>query len=148
MLDSVNMSKRNITILGLLAVITMVMGGVGFALAQDTTVVDEFPCDGTGPLSLMNGRGFGGQLTEEQATMLTEQTQAMIEAGASHDEIREMKASKLQEWGIDAPQWSGPHVGGQGGYGKMNRDGQGNGGQFGGRGAGGQGNNGVCIQTS
>lgn len=146
-----NMSKRNLTILGLLAVITMVMGGVGFALAQDTAVVDELPCDGTGPFSLMNGRGFWAQLSEEQATMLTEQTQAMIEAGASHDEIREMKATKLQEWGIDAPQWSGPHYGEQaGGYGLRLRDGSGSGQQFGGRGNGGmgRGNNGNCPITN
>jgi len=132
-----NMKARNLSILGLLAVITMVIGGVGFALAQDTTVVDELPCDGTGPFSLMNGRGVWAQLSEEQATMLIEQTQAMLEAGASHDEIREMKATKLQELGIDAPHWSGPHYGEQAdGYGLRLRDGSGSGQQLGGRGYG------------
>ena len=144
------MKKTNLTILGLLAVITMVMGGVGFALAQDTTAVDDLPCDGTGPLSLMNDRGFWAQLSEEQSAYLTEQTQTMLEAGASHDEIMEMKAAMLGEWGIDAPQWSGPHYGEQaGGYGKMLRDGSGSGQQFGGRGMGGagKGNNGNCPYT-
>ena len=78
----------------------------------------------------------------------------MLEAGATHEEIREMKASILEEWGLDASLWSGPHFGEQArGYSKMARDGQGNGGQFGGRGNGsqgsglkGQGNNGVCTR--
>ncbi|MFC1803961.1 hypothetical protein ACFL0D_08370, partial [Thermoproteota archaeon] len=75
-----------------------------------------------------------------QRDMLYEETQSMLEAGATHEEIREMKASMLEEWGINAPLWSGPHFGEQaGGYGKMARDGQGNGCQFGGRGNGGQG---------
>ena len=129
-----NMSKRNITILGLLAVITMVIGGVGFALAQDTAESYDYPCDGTGPIGLMNGYGFWSQLTDEQATLMTEQTQAMYEAGASHDEIMDMRAALLQEWGIDAPLWSGPHNGGMmEGYGRQYRDGSGSGQRYGGR---------------
>jgi hypothetical protein len=124
------------------------MGGIGFVLAQDTTT-DDLLCDGTGALlGLMNGRGFWAQLTEEQRTALAEQTQVMLEAGATHEEIQAMKASMLQEWGIDAPQWSGPHMGGMGGgYGKQLRDGSGSGQQYGGRGngnRGGNGYNGVC----
>ncbi len=96
------MNKRNLTTLGL-AVIAITLGGIGFALAQDTAVQTKPPCDGTGALlGLMNGRGFWAQLTEEQATILAEQTQEMLAAGASHDEIREMKATMLQEWGIEA----------------------------------------------
>ena len=141
--------RKNLTILGLLAVIGIVMGGIGFALAQNTASVDDLPCEGTGPLGVMNGRGFWSQLTEEQRTALFEETQLMVETGASHEEIQEMKATMHESWGIDAPLWSGPHVGGQGGgYGKMSRDGQGSGGQYGGRGAGGRGNNGVCTQTN
>lgn len=140
-------TKKN-TILGLLAVIAIVMGGIGFALAQDDSVIDDTPvCDGTGVLGLMNGRGFRSQLTEEQQTQLAEQTQEMLEAGASQEEIREMKANQLQEWGIDAPQWSGPHYGSQGPHGQQLCDGSGSGGQYGGRGSGnrgGNGNNGVC----
>lgn len=141
-------TRKNITILGLLAVIGIVMGGISFALADDTVIVEVLPCDGTGPLGVLNGNGFWSQLSEEQRTALYDETVLMREAGAPEEDIRGMKASMLEAWGFDAPQWSGPHVGGQGGYGKMTRDGQGNGGQFGARGAGGQGNNGVCIQTS
>jgi hypothetical protein len=139
------MNKRNLTIMGL-AVFAIMMGGIGFVLAQDTAATDAALCDGTGALlGLMNGRGFWAKLTEEQRTALAEQTQAMLEAGATHEEIQAMKASMLQEWGIDAPQWSGPHMGGMGGgYGRQLRDGSGSGQRFGGRGNGGQGNNGVC----
>jgi len=140
-------TKKN-TILGLLAVIAIVMGGIGFALAQDNLVADDtIVCDGTGVLGLMNGRGFWSQLTEEQQTQLATQTKEMLEAGASQEEIREMKANQLQEWGIDAPLWSGPHYGSQGSHGQQLRDGSGSGGQYGGRGSGnrgGSGNNGVC----
>lgn len=126
------MKSQKITILGLLAVIAVVMGGIGFAAAQDdTTVTDDIiVCDGTGVLGLMNGRGFWSQLTEEQQTQLATQTQEMFDAGASEEEIRAMKANQLQEWGIDAPLWSGPHFGEQGGHGRMLRDGSGAGGQF------------------
>ena len=140
-------TRKNLTLLGLLAVIGIVMGGIGFALAQDTVSVEDLPCEGTGPLGVLNGRGFWSQLTEEQRTALLDETQLMYEAGASHEEIQAMKAEMLESWGIDAPLWSGPHVGGQGGgYGRMARDGQGSGGQYGGRGSGGRGNNGVCTQ--
>ena len=125
------------------------MGGIGFALAQNTASVEDLPCEGTEPQGVMNGRGFWSQLTEEQRTVLFEETQLMVEAGATHEEIQSMKAEMLESWGIDAPLWSGPHVGGQGGgYGKMPRDGQGSGCQYGGRGAAGRGNNGVSTQTN
>ena len=137
------MNKRNLTTLGILAVIAIALGGIGFALAQDTTS-DELLCNGTGAqIGLMNGRGFWAQLTEEQATILAEQTQEMLAAGASHEEIMEMKAGLLAELGIDAPLWSGPHYGSQGGHGQMLRDGSGSGHQFGGRGQGGKGNGGM-----
>ena len=145
------MNTQKTTILGLLAVIAIVMGGIGFALAQDDTVVDDtIVCTGDGVLGLLNGRGFWSQLTEEQRTQLATQTQEMLEAGATQEEIRAMKATMLQEWGIDAPLWSGPHAGSQGGHGQMLRDGSGMGGQYGGRGSGnhgsqgGKGYNGVC----
>ena len=141
-------TRKNLTLLGLLAVIGIVMGGIGFALAEDSVIVEDLPCDGTGPLGVMNGRGFWSQLTEEQRTALYDETQLMYEAGATHEEIQTMKAEMLESWGIEAPLWNGPHVSGQGGYGRMSRDGQGSGGQYGGRGAGGRGNNGVCSQTN
>ena len=143
--------NTNKTLIGLLAVIAIVMGGIGFALADDTTTDDTTVCDGTGVLGLLNGRGYWSQLTEEQRTQLTEQTQEMLEAGATQEEIREMKANQLQEWGIDAPQWSGSHSGEQGPHGQQLRDGSGSGIQYHGRGSGngsgnrgGNGNNGVC----
>jgi hypothetical protein len=142
------MNTKKTTILGLLAVIAIVMSGIGFALAQDDTVVDDTTvCDGTGVLGILNGRGFWSNLTEEQQIQLATQTQEMLEAGASQEEIREMKANQLQEWGIDAPLWGGPHYGSQGSHGQHLRDGSGSGGQYGGRGSGnrgGSGNNGVC----
>jgi hypothetical protein len=139
------MNTQKTTILGLLAVIAIVLGGVGFTLAQDDTI--DTICTGNGVLGLLNGRGFWSQLSEEQRTMLATQTQEMLQAGASQEEIRAMKANMLQEWDIDAPLWSGPHAGAQGGHGKMLRDGSGKGGQYGRRGSGnrnGKGNNGVC----
>jgi hypothetical protein len=147
-----NMDKRNLTTIGILAVIAIAISGIGFALALDTETVDEtLPCNGTGPIGLLNGRGFWSRLTEEQANTLAERTQEMLAAGASHDEIIEMKAALLEEWGIDTPQWSGPHYGAQaGGYGKMLRDGSGSGQQYGGRGNGGMGRgyNGECPYTN
>jgi len=142
------MSKRNITILGLLAVIAITLGGVGFALADDAA--DSAPIrEGAGLSGLLNGRGFWAQLTEEQRTTLAERTQEMLAFGATHEEIVEMKSAMLQEWGIDAPLWSGPHFGGMGGgHGRQARNGSGSGPQYGGRGSGGQGNDGQCPYTN
>jgi hypothetical protein len=142
-------TRKSLTILGLLAAIGIVMGGIGSSLAQDIDSVEDLPCEGTGPLNVMNGRGFWSQLTEEQRIALYEEIQLMIEAGATHEEIQSMKATMLESWGIDAPLWSGPHIDGQGGsYRRMTRDGQGSRGQYGGRGTGCKGNNGVCQRTN
>jgi hypothetical protein len=141
------MNTQKTTILGLLAIIAIAMGGIGFALAQDDAV-DTTACTGNGVLGLLNGRGFWSQLSEEQRTQLATQTQEMLQEGTSQEEIRAMKATMLQEWGFDAPLWSGPHAGAQGGHGQMLRDGSGAGSQqYGGRGSGnrgGNGYNGVC----
>lgn len=144
------MNTKNLTILGIFAVIAITLGGIGFALAADDIIsVDNPLCTGDGVLGLLNGRGYWSQLTEEQRTQLATQTQEMLEAGESQEAIREMKVSMLQEWGIDAPQWSGPHSGMQGSHGQQLRDRSGSGVQYGGRGTGnngngGKGNNGVC----
>jgi hypothetical protein len=98
---------------------------------------------------------FWSQLSEEKKDLLYEKIQSLLEAGASHEEIREMKASILEEWGFDASLWNGPHFDEQiGGNGKMARDGQRSGNQFGvcrngGQGSGlkGQGNKGVCSRS-
>lgn len=137
-------TRKGLTLLGLLAVIGIVMGGIGFAVAQDAAVIDDLLCEGTGPLGVMNGRGFWSQLSEEQGTALFEETQMMYEAGATHEEIHAMKAEMLEGWGIEAPLWGGPHVGGQGGHGRMLQGGEGRGGHNSGRRAGGRGNKGVC----
>jgi len=143
------MKTQKTIMFGLLAVIAIIMGGIGFALAQ-SEAIDPATCEGNGFLGLLKGSGFWSQLTEEQRTQLAEQTQEMLQAGASREEIRAMKAVLLQEWGIDAPIWSGPHEGSQGGHGQMLRDGSGMGGHYGGRGSvnrdgkGGNGYKGVC----
>ncbi|MCW4051479.1 MAG: hypothetical protein NWE89_17295 [Candidatus Bathyarchaeota archaeon] len=133
---------KTMTVLGLLALIAVTVGGISFVLAEDAVASEDYPCEGLGPNSLINGRGFWSQLTEEQRDELLAYTLEMIEAGASHDEIRDMKAAKLEEWGIEAPQWSGPHYGeqGLGGYGGQRRGGRGSGMK-------GQGYNGQCPLT-
>lgn len=129
--------RKTMTVLGLLALIAVTVVSISFVLADDVVEQGEYPCDGLGPNSLLMGRGFWSQLTEEQRAELLADTQVMLEAGATREEIRDMKAAKLDEWGIDAPQWSGPHYGeqGTGGYGGQRRGGKGSG-------LRGQGNNG------
>ena len=142
---------KTMTVLSLLALIAITVGGITYVLGDIVVEQIEFPCDGQGPYSLFMGRGFWSQLTEEQRNELFEETQNMLEAGATHEEIRAMKTAKLEEWGIDAPLWSGPHYGEQSGsYGRETRGGKGNGGQgYGGQGYGlrGQGYNGQCPRT-
>jgi len=130
------MNRKNLTIFSLLAVMAIGLGGLGFVLAQDT-VEKELQCNG-GVLGLLNGRGFWAQLSEEQRTELAEKTQEMLDAGATQEEIREMKATMLQEWGIEAPQWNGPHMSVKSGYGGQTCDGSGGGNRFGGYGNCGQ----------
>jgi hypothetical protein len=143
------MNKRNLTIIGFLAVVAIIIGGVGFAIADDSKEVTTRICDGTGLLGLVNGRGFWAQLTEEQRTELAQRIQEMIEAGATHEEIREMKETMMQEWGIDAPLWRGPHFGEEkGGFGRQSRNGSGNGQQFSGHRNRGKGYNGYCPKTN
>lgn len=147
-------TQRNKTILGILAIIGVVLGGISFALADEVETADFTPCEGAGPRSLVNGNGFWLRLTEEQRTKLLDSIQELIEDGATPEDIRELKATLLEEWGFEAPLWSGPHRGGKaGGNGQRKRDGQGNGVQRGGRGNGGKGpgpkgNKGVCPNTN
>lgn len=135
--------RKTMTVLSLLVLIALTVGGITYVLADDVVEQVKYPCDGQGPYSLLMGRGFWSQLTEEQSAELFEETQNMLEAGATHEEIRSMKTAKLEEWGIDAPLWSGPHYGEQtGSYGRQARGGQRNGGQ--GLCLRGQGYNGQC----
>jgi len=104
-----NMDKKKISILGLLAVVAIVIGGIGFARAyysQESN--DRVTCYGNGPVAISEGRGFWSQLTEEQRAELSAHISDMIQNGASIEEIRDSVASILEEWGIEPPQWSGP----------------------------------------
>ncbi|MFW6109255.1 MAG: hypothetical protein ACOC6N_02285 [archaeon] len=118
------MSKRNMKALGLLVLVAIALGGISLVYAQ-TNSTDEITCPGTYSHSLLNGNGFWGQLTEEQRNALYEEAQSMLDSGATPEEIREMKASILAEWGIEAPLWSGPHNGESGPHGNMLHDGTG-----------------------
>ncbi len=138
--------RKTMTVISIFVLIAITVGSITYVLADDIVEQVEYPCDGQGPYSLLMGRGFWSQLTEEQRAELFEETQNMLEAGATHEEIQAMKAAKLEEWGIDAPLWSGPHYGEQtGSYGRQARGGQGNGGK--GLSPRGQGYNGQCQRT-
>ncbi len=138
--------RKTMTVISIFALIAITVGSITYVLADDIVEQVEYPCDGQGPYSLLMGRGFWSQLTEAQRTELFEETQNMLEAGATHEEIQAMKAAKLEEWGIDAPLWSGPHYGEQtGNYGRQARGDQGNGGK--GLNLRGQGYNGQCQRT-
>jgi len=141
------MSKRNMKSLGLLVVVAIALGGIGFVYAQ-TNSTDEITCLDAGPQSILNGNGFWSQLTEEQRDALYDETQSMQDSGATPEEIREMKASMLAEWGIEAPLWSGPHNGESGFHGNMFRDGTGRGSQYRRGGARGNHSKGNCPYTN
>jgi hypothetical protein len=148
--------RKTLIIFGLLAIVGVVLGGMNLVLA-DIAGIEELPCEGTGTQGLQNSRGFWStQLTEEQRIMLMNETQEMLDQRKTHEEIREMKELRLQEWGIDPPLWIGPHMG-EGAEGAMHRsrDCQGSGFQHRGRENGNQGqnqmgkrNNGFCPNTN
>ena len=124
------MEKKTTILLISLVLAVLVIGGIGFVLA-DTDVpilgqngdgVEDSPCLGLGPKGLIEGRGFWTNLTQDQRAELVADIEAMRDADATHEEIRELIAGKLEEWGLGAPLWSGPHYGGsgQGFKGQMN----------------------------
>jgi len=141
------MKTKTITILGLMAVMAITLGGLGIAYAQTPET-----CLGTGPQSLLNAKGFWSTLTEDQRTELYDSVQTMVEEGALPEEIQAMKATRLAEWSIDTPNWRGPHEGESGPHGDLLQDGTASGVQFGGRGArggmGGMGYDGACPYTT
>ena len=123
-----------------MALIALVIGGVGIVLAdvgapgmaqQPEDGVEELVCQGLGPMGIRNGRGFWSTLSDEQRDELVFAIEALLEEGATHEEIHDMIAGKLQEWGIEPPAFSGPHYGENGfrGSNGLNR-------RFGGRGRG------------
>lgn len=121
------MDKRTTIVLTSMALIILVVGGVGFVLTdagapgvtQETEDgVGEPLCQGLGPMGIRDGRGFWSTLSEEQRDELVSAIEALIEEGATHEEIRDAIAGKLQEWGIEPPLFSGPHYGENDGRGR------------------------------
>ena len=146
-----------------LVLAALVIGGIGFVLAdidvpmlgQGEGVVEDRPCLGLGPMGLNEGRGFWSSLTQDQRDELVADIEALRDADATHEEIRDMIAGKLDEWGLEAPMWSGPHYGdnGQGFKGQMNGyGGSGMGSRMRGQGRGSGGNGGfrqgVCPNVT
>lgn len=154
------MDKRTTILLTSMALIALVIGGVGIVLAdvgapgvaqEPEDGVEEFICQGLGPVGIRNGRGFWSTLSDEQRDELVSAIETLLEEGATHEEIQDMIAGKLQEWGIEPPLFSGPHYGENGGRSSngLNRRFGGRGRGFGGSGQGfmGQGQAGCPITT-
>ncbi len=134
------MEKRTTILLASVALIALALGGVGLVLADVDAPgaaqelegdVEEFICQGLGPMGIRYGRGFWSTLSDEQRDELVSAVEALIEEGATHEEIQDMIGGKLQEWGLEPPLFSGPHYGenGSGGSNGLRR-------RFGGRGQG------------
>lgn len=120
------MDKRTTIVLTSMALIALVIGGVGIVLAdagapgvtqEPEDGVGEPLCQGLGPMGIRDGRGFWSTLSEEQRDELVSTIEALIEEGAAHEEIRDTITGKLQEWGVEPPLFSGPHYGENGGRG-------------------------------
>lgn len=153
--------EKKITILLSLVFAALAIGRIGFVLADTgdpmLSQVEgvDVPCLGLGPRGLIEGRGVWANLTQDQSDELVANIEALRDADATHEEIREYIAGKLDEWGLVAPMWSGPHYGeyGQGFNGHMNGYGgsgmgsrmRGQGRSFGGNGGNGQG---VCPNVT
>lgn len=60
----------------------------------------ERPDDGKGRKGKKGGRGWMGDLTEEQQATIRDLIQTMKEDGATREEIREAVKAQLEEWGI------------------------------------------------
>jgi hypothetical protein len=121
------LDKRTTIVLTPIALIALVVGGVGIVLAdagapgvtqEPEDGVREPLCLGLGPVGIRDGRGFWSTLSEEQRDELVSAIEALMEKGATHEEIRDTIAGKLQEWGIEPPLFSGPHYGKNGGRGR------------------------------
>jgi len=153
--------EKKISILLSLVFAALAIGSIGFVLADTgdpmLSQVEgvDVPCLGLGPRGLIEGRGVWADLTQDQSDELVANIEALRDADATHEEIREYIAGKLDEWGLEAPMWSGPHYGenGQGFNGHMNGYGgsgmgsrmRGQGRSFGGNGGNGQG---VCPNVT
>ena len=109
--------EKKITILLSLVFAALAIGSIGFVLADtgdpmlsQVEGVDS-PCLGLGPRGLIEGRGVWANLAQDQRDELVANIEALRDADATHEEIREYIAGKLNEWGLEAPMWSGPHYG-------------------------------------
>ena len=153
--------EKKITILLSLVFAALAIGSIGFVLADTGDPIlgqvegVDIPCLGLGPRGLIEGRGVWADLTQDQSDELVANIEALRDADATHEEIREYIAGKLDEWGLEAPMWSGPHYGenGQGFKGQMNGyGGNGMGSRLRGQGRGSGGNcgfrQGVCPNVT
>ena len=122
------MEKKITILLTSLVLAALAIGSIGFVLADTGDPIlgqvegEDSPCLGLGPRGLIEGRGVWANLTQDQSDELVANIEALRDADATHEEIREYIAGKLDEWGLEAPMWSGPHYGenGQGFKGQMN----------------------------
>jgi hypothetical protein len=155
------LEKKITILLTSLVLAALAIGSIGFVLADTGDPIlgqvegVDIPCLGLGPRGLIEGRGVWANLTQDQSDELVANIEALRDADATHEEIREYIAGKLDVWGLEAPMWSGPHYGdneqgfrgqrnGYGGNGMGSRmRGQGRG--YGGNGGFGQG---VCPNVS
>ena len=155
------MEKKIAILLTSLVLAALAIGSIGFVLADTGDPIlsqvegVDSPCLGLGPRGLIEGRGYWASLTQDQRDELVADVEALRDADATHEEIRELIAGKLDEWGLEAPMWSGPHYGenGQGFKGQMNGyggSGMGSRMRGQGRGSGGNGGNGqgVCPNVT
>ena len=126
------MEKKITILLTSLVLAALAIGSIGFVLADTgdpiPSQVDgvDVPCLGLGPRGLIEGRGVWANLTQDQSDELVANIEALRDADATPEEIREYIAGKLDEWGLEAPMWSGPHYDGGSGMGSRMR-GQGRG---------------------
>ena len=122
------MEKKITILLTSLVLAALAIGSIGFVLADTGDPMlrqvegEDVPCLGLGPRGLIEGRGVWANLTPDQSDELVAKIEALRDADATQEEIREYIAGKLEEWGLEAPMWSGPHYGDneQGFNGRMN----------------------------
>ena len=108
------MEKKITILLTSLVLAALAIGSIGFVLADTGDPIlsqvegEDIPCLGLGPRGLIEGRGVWANLTQDQSDELVANIEALRDADATHEEIREYIAGKLDEWGLEAPMWSGP----------------------------------------
>ena len=96
-----------------IALIALSIGGMSLIMTNAQTTEEsyegtEYPIYGCGFMSQQKNRGPWSELTQEQADELKALIESMRTADVSPQEIREVVAAKLDEWGLNAPQMQGP----------------------------------------